>query len=128
MQGPLNYDPMRVAKPGPYVTQLAPADEAKFLAWVKQNKVPFDPNEDKADYDMRGYWKALQEKNPVAVQALNPNDNKMHFPDVWKTPYHRTFSAESMYALPNAGHWVGSKLIDPTSGQVIFDETRQLKK
>jgi len=93
--------PSRYAKPGPYVTKLDPAQETAFQGWVKQNKIPWQdtPN---ADYDMRGYWKAQQSGDPHAKRAAN-----LHFPDTWKTPYHKSFSNESMYALPTAPHWEG---------------------
>jgi len=109
------------AKPGPYVTTLAPADEQKFQQWVKANHVPWrdEPN---ADYDMRGFYKALMAGDPDAKQALSAFDRRMHFPDTYKTPYHKTFSNESKYALPSAPHWVGEKLVDE-GGNVITDET-----
>lgn len=103
------------AKPGPYVTRLAPADEQKFQSWVKQNKIPWQ-DDPKADYDMRGFWQAQQKGDPEAKRAAN-----LHFPDTYKTPYHRSFSNESKYALSNAPHWKGNKLID-SKGSVVFDE------
>jgi hypothetical protein len=109
------------AKPGPYVTKLSTQDEAAFQGWVKQNKVPWQdiPN---ADYDMRGFYKALTSGDPRAKQKKSEYDQHMHFPDVWKTPYHKTFSNESIYAKKHAPHWEGDKLID-SKGNVIADET-----
>ena len=104
-----------------YTTKLSPDEEKKFQAWVKQNKVPFDPSPE-ADYDMRGFYKALQSKDPRAITAINPADQQMHFPDVWKTPYHATFSNESKYAAPGAPEWQGDRLVSP-NGMVIADET-----
>lgn len=113
--------PSPYAKKGPYVTKLSPEEEAKFVQWVKANKVPWEdiPN---ADYDMRGYYKALQSGDPSVRQKLSGFDGKMHFPDTYKTPYHKTFSNESIYALPTAPRWVGNKLVDRL-GRVIADET-----
>lgn len=117
------YDPMQHAKPGPYTTPLKPDEEKQFLGWVQQNKVPFDPKEDKPDYDMRGFWKALQAKDPRATQGVDPYDKKMHFPDTWKTPNHKTFSNESIYALPTAPKWVGNRfLVDSKTGRVLYDD------
>src|SRR4249920_2203507 len=85
----------KYAKPGSYTTKLPRPDEAKFQQWVKTNNVPWQDSPT-ADYDMRGYWKAQQGGDPNAKQAGN-----LHFPDTYKTPYHKTFSNESKYALPN---------------------------
>jgi hypothetical protein len=96
------------AKPGTYTTQLNPGDEAQFQQWVKQNRIPWQdtPN---ADYDMRGYWQARQRGDRLAQQ----DQKTRHFPDKWKTPYHSTFSRESQYALPTAGHWEGQTFVPP---------------
>jgi hypothetical protein len=126
-QPALKYDPMNFARPGPHITTLPPPEEAAFLQWVKEKKVPFDPQEKNSDYDMRGFWKALQANDPRAVQALDPNDKRMHFPDIWKTPYHETFSADSMYAMPGAPKWMGNRLVDQASGRVLFDDTAPKK-
>jgi hypothetical protein len=109
------------AKPGPYVTVLPPTDEAKFQKWVRTNNVPFDPSP-KADYDMRGYWKAMTSGDPNAAQQRSAFDGTMHFPDTYKTPYHKTFSGESQYATPGAPAWQGDRLVDQ-KGNVIADET-----
>jgi hypothetical protein len=100
----------------PWITKLDPMDEIKFLLWVVQNKIPFDPNNVFSDYDMRGYWKALTSGDPRATRATSG-----HFPDIWKTPMHKTFSNESMYATPNAPKWVGNQLVDP-QGKVVYTE------
>ena len=109
------------AKPGPYLTKLSNKEEKAFQKWVKENKVPWQESET-SDYDMRGFFKALMAKDPLAVTAVNPNDNQMHFPDVWKTPYHHSFSAESQYATKQAPNWnEADQLVTPT-GVVTFDE------
>lgn len=110
---------------GPYLTSLSPTEESEFRLWVSKNKVPFDSSPS-ADYDMRGFWKAQKNKDPRAAQALSGFDQSMHFPDVWKTPYHKTFSNESIYATPNAPKWSGDKLID-SSGRTLADETPKVK-
>lgn len=98
-----------------YTTYLPPDQEAQFQSWVKANRIPWQdtPN---ADYDMRGFWKAQQSGDPNAQRASN-----LHFPDTYKTPYHRTFSNESIYATPDAPHWQGDVLIDK-AGRVVADE------
>lgn len=106
-------------KPGPYVTKLSPIDEKKFQQWVRANKIPWR-DIPTADYDMRGYWKALQ--SGKAKQSRSTFDKTMHFPDTWKTPYDAVFSKESMYAKPNAPRWIGDKLYDD-KGNLIVDET-----
>jgi hypothetical protein len=108
-------------KPPAPVTALTPGEEQAFQAWVSKNHVPFDPGPS-ADYDMRGFYKALEAKDPRATTAVNPADKEMHFPDTWKTPYHETFSNESVYAPADAPHWDGYLLIDK-NGYVLADET-----
>jgi len=98
-----------------YRTQLSPVEEYEFYKWVKENKIPFqEEGGPLADYDMRGFWKAMVSGNSERA----PN---LHFPDTFKTPFHSTFSNESKYAYPGAPHWVGDKLMDK-SGKVIVDE------
>lgn len=113
--------------PGNYVTQLPPAQEAKFQAWVKQNKVPWTDGP-QSDYDMRGFYQALQNKDPNALTAVNPNDNKLHYPDTWKTPYHKSFSRESQYAKPNAPKWNEKDQLVLDDGTIVFDERAEAKK
>ena len=108
-----------------YNTDLG-KDEPKFQDWVKENKVPFDFSETNADYDMRGFYKALQDGDEKAAQALNPNDQQMHFPDYWKTPYHKSFSAESQWADPSkAPTWNAEDQLVLPDGTVVFDEKKE---
>ena len=111
------------AKPGPYKTELPPQDEQKFQSWVKQNKIPFENDTETSDYDMRGFWKAQQAGDPEAKRAAN-----LHFPDTYKTPYHETFSNESKYALPSAGHWEGDTFVPPSSAAAVDELTRQTNR
>ena len=96
--------------------------EPMFRQWVAANKIPFDPNDPNPDYDMRGFWAALQSGDPRASSAVDPNDQKLHYPDYWKTPYHETFSNESKFALPNAPSWNKLDQLIAPNGQVIFDD------
>ncbi len=85
----------------------------------------------RADYDYRGYWQAYKNNDPITKQAMNPNDQSLHYVDKWKTPYHESFSNESMYANPlTAPRWQGIpesyKTVDPRTGQPIFDEHQQM--
>jgi len=114
----------KYAKQGQYSTVLSPDAEVAFRDWVKQNKVPFNIDDTVSDYDMRGFYKALQEQDPRAVSGINPNDNAMHYPDIWKTPYHKTFSNESQWAMPGAPMWKGNQLVMP-DGRVVFDESKR---
>lgn len=104
----------------PYQTALPPEQEAQFQSWVKTNNVPWQdtPN---ADYDMRGFWKGMSSGDPRAQTGVSAFDGKLHFTDTWKTPYHKTFSNESMYATPDAPHWDGDILKDK-QGNVVADE------
>jgi len=105
----------------PYNTQLQPTQEAAFRAWVKNNKVKFNPDADMTDYDMRGFWSAMQQGDPRAQTSLNPDLNEVHYPDFWKTPIHKTFSNESQYAPPGAPRWSDGQLIS-NDGNVLVDE------
>src|SRR6516164_2469915 len=87
----------KYARPGPYSTPLSGDEESKFQGWIKDNNVPFEDDGPKSNYDMRGYWKDIASKGKSET-SINPNDNQMHFPDTYKTPYHKTFSNESKYA------------------------------
>jgi murein DD-endopeptidase MepM/ murein hydrolase activator NlpD len=99
------------ATKGSYTTKLSDEDEARFRAWLQKYKVPFDPDDPRSDYDMRGYWKANHGK------AYKGG----HFPDTYKTPYDTTFSAESKYATANNPFkWQGNNLVDTRSGRLIF--------
>lgn len=105
-------------KPGPYVTKLDTKTENAFQNWVKTNKIPWE-DVPTADYDMRGFYKAMIHGDPDAKRS----STNLHFPDTWKTPYDKSFSNESIYATKDAPHWVGNKLVD-TSGKVVFDEDK----
>ncbi len=108
-----------------YNTPLSLGDEMRFRAWVNQNKVPFDTMAPVSDYDMRGFWQALQANDPRARSAVDPNDNRLHYPDYWKTPYHQTFSNESQWALPTAPHWTSQDQLVTPDGRVVFDDRQQ---
>lgn len=102
-------------------TPLDPGDEQRFQTWVSYNKVPWRDSPT-SDYDMRGFWKAMQAGDPIARTGVSPFDNQIHFPDRWKTPFHQTFSGESMYAQPGAPRWVDDKLTT-SDGRILRDET-----
>lgn len=97
--------------------------EPQFRQWVKDKKVPFDPDaKEPQDYDMRGFYRGLQSGDPKAKSAIDPNDGKLHYPDNWKTPYHDTFSNDSQWAAPNAPKWNGKDQLIGPDGAVIFDD------
>jgi hypothetical protein len=100
----------------PYQTPLSTNDETAFQAWAKQNKAPITD-----DYDMRGFWQALQAGDPRASTAINQSDQQLHFPDTWKTPLHKTFSNESIYAAGGEPRWIGDVLV-AQDGTVVADE------
>jgi len=109
------------SRPGPYQTQLTTAEEIAYLNgfhYVRQvTGTDLDPND--PSYDMRGFWKAMQQG---LVKA--PTEKGGHFTDQFKTPSHPFFSRESQYAMPNAPYWQSvpplsgamDALIDPTTG------------
>ena len=111
-------------KPGNHTfnTQLPLPDELRFNTWLKENNVPFNPRESVTDYDMRGFWSALQQGNPIAQSSVNPNDQQMHYPDYWKTPYHPSFSSDSQWASPTAPTWNDKDQLVGPDGAVLYDE------
>lgn len=114
----------RVPSPN-YNTQLSPLDEMAYRQWVQQNGVPTNPDaEGLQDYDMRGFYQALQQGNPKAKSAVDPNDTKMHYPDFWKTPAHETFSNESQWASPNAPAWNEADQLVRPNGRIVFDDRK----
>ncbi len=112
--------PSTVALGEEYRTPLSPDNESQFQKWVREQRVPYR-DEANADYDMRGFWLGQKTNDSRATQAMNAGDGRMHFPDTWKTPTHRTFSNESIYATPDAPHWEGYRLV-ATDGRTIADE------
>lgn len=111
--------------PKTFDTKLSPLDEFAYRQWVKDNNVPTNPDATAPqDYDMRGFWQGLQQQNPKAQSAVDPNDNRLHYPDNWKTPIHQTFSNESQWAQPGAPSWTeDDKLVAP-NGWVVFDDRK----
>lgn len=109
-----------------YNTPLSPLDEFAYRQWVQQNNVPTNPNSTTPqDYDMRGFYLGLQQGNPKARSAIDPNDSQMHYPDFWKTPIHQTFSNESQWAGPNAPQWTQNDQLAAPNGKVLFDDRAQ---
>ena len=62
-----------------------------------------DIDNDKS-YDYRGFYN----ENPERAYKLLEKDPDTHFTDKYKTPYHETFSDESIYSndKTKGGHWV----------------------
>jgi hypothetical protein len=107
-------------------TRLDPLQEMMFQKWVTQNNVPFNPNGGAVqDYDMRGFYSALQSGHPKAVSAVNQNDGQMHYPDYWKTPYHESFSGESQWAGPVAPQWNDKDQLVAPGGRILYDERKR---
>lgn len=107
--------------PQQYNTELPLADELAFRSWVQQNRVPFDPTaKTPQDYDMRGFFRALQGGDPAARSAVNEYDKQLHYPDKWKTPYHESFSNESQWANESAPRWSDGDILANPSGRIIY--------
>ena len=112
-----------------YETKLNPMQEYLFRQWLSEGKNDprqyFNPNSPNQDYDMRGYFKAIQNKDPRATSGVDPYDNKIHFTDQWKTPTHETFSNQSMWAGNNAPSWNNKDQLVDTKGNVVFDPSEE---
>ena len=118
----------------PWSTQLSPEEEQVFQQHVQGGffgRIPsqevLNPN---ADYDYRGFFHGIITGDPRAQGVINPKDKELHYPDIWKTPLHRSFSNESQYANPEtAPRWNNKdQLIDPKTGKVVFDEKEFIKE
>jgi hypothetical protein len=107
-----------------YNTNLG-GEEPAFRAWIAANHVPFNPDAPSSDYDMRGFWQKFQAGDPRATSAVDPNDNRLHYPDFWKTPSHETFSADSQWAPPTAPQWIDKNRLASPSGRILFDDSKQ---
>lgn len=116
------YGPRQL--PADYNTPLGQMDEFQFRNWLQQNGVPFDPNAKTTDYDMRGFYQAAQQQQPNMQASVNPNDNRMHYPDRFKTPQHQSFSNESQWAGPGAPQWIDDARLAAPNGRIVFDERR----
>jgi hypothetical protein len=93
----------------PYQTSLSPEEQGKFAVWAAMNNVPVNLSKD-SDYDMPGFYKAKQLGDAQARSGVSDLDNRMHFTDKFKTPSHKTFSAESQYATGGEPTWQGNAL------------------
>lgn len=107
-----------------YETPLDRGQETRFRTWLKlygdqhDGLREFNPNDPTMDYDLRGWWLEHDGAPPPAAGE--------HFTDKYKTPYHPSFSAESMYANPEtAPSWQRDgatwNLVTPDK-QVLFSE------
>jgi len=107
-----------IARPGPHVTILPQNEEQEFRQWVAKNQIPFDPGP-QSDYDMRGYWKAMRNRDErvAGSDPLNP-------PAEFQTPYHPEFSNKSIFAGADAPKWMQDKLVD-SFGRIIKDKAAE---
>jgi hypothetical protein len=106
----------------PWNTQLNPMDEVRFRGWLAQHKVPFNPDVSVSDYDMRGFYRGLLNGDPRARTGVDPNDQRLHYTDYYKTPLHETFSRESQWAKPDAPQWNEQDQLVAPSGRIQFDD------
>lgn len=110
-----------------YDTKLNPLDEMAYRQWVQRNGVQTNPNATAPqDYDMRGYYQGMQQGNPQARPTeVNPNDNRPHFTDYYKTPMHQSFSDASQWANPaTAPQWINGSQLATQGGRILVDEQR----
>jgi len=114
-----------------YTTILTSEEEKTFQKWVKETEKtlgrPLGIDEPDSYYDYRGFWKAIQDKDPNTAMVVDPVHKDVHFPDTWKQPGHPTFSIESRYYQPGmrAGYWKDNEYI-PIPGWEDFDTYNRL--
>ena len=119
--------------PSPYRTQLGMADQMQYQGWRGANQVPDENTGYSSEYDMPGFYKE-QQSGGTAQRILNglsfdgPTAMKsdgLHYPDTYKTPFHKSFSNESKYKYEglnrewkqnNTGGW---DLIDLNNGAIV---------
>ena len=58
------------------------------------------------------------------VTAVNPNDQRLHYPDRFKNIGHPRFSAESQWAGRDAPTWINQNQAALPSGRIIYDNTK----
>lgn len=84
-----------------YQTPLNAVERAGFEAWRSQ--LP-RYQQGTSDYDLQGYYKTAREgSDPRATLVIGPYG--AHFNDLFKLPYHPTFSDQSKYH--NVDGWQG---------------------
>ena len=88
---------------GEFDTKLDPEKEKEFRSWAVKRGI----DRDLEDYDLRGAWMAK------AVPEPRPDGKKPHGTDLYKKPWHPTFSSESIYAakVPGAGRWEQGRFV-----------------
>ena len=102
------------------LTKLSPEEEKQFLAWAAQTQAPITP-----DYDMRGFW-----KEGTGNAQVDPQDNRMHYPDTYKLPTHTSFSTESKYArkdIPGTT-WNDKNQLFAPDGTLLYDHAVEMQK
>ena len=118
----------------PTSTRLPAWEERRFRKWADDTSArrradggpPIYPQD--TGYDYRGFWSAQQAGFPQAQEG-----GVGHFPDLWKTPQHPTYSTQSLYAKPNAPEWLQTignmdwrpgdwHLVDPRTKRVIEND------
>lgn len=84
-------------------TKLDPEKEKEFRSWAIKRGI----DRDLEDYDLRGAWMAK------AVPEPTTDGKKPHGTDLYKKPWHPTFSNESIYAakIPGAGRWEQGRFV-----------------
>ena len=110
---------------GSYQTQLSPEQQRQFAADVQAGKLMGNHPDlsATADYDFPGWWQAYMAGDPRARTQISAVDTRPHWSDTWKTPYHESFSGESIYSTgPQfAPMWQGNVQYGP-QGDVTFNE------
>ena len=93
----------------PNALRSVTAQEMSYQKW----RDDVAPQAESADYNLRGFYNALLNGDPVARGAMG-NDGQPHFPDKWKLPNHPTFSRESQYynpqTMPNTPNWMAAPM------------------
>jgi len=103
-------------KAGPYQYQLTVEEEVDFQEWLNQYGIDFPyAQDDKTDFDMRGYWALYARPNGVGMS------NNRHFRLEYQTPYSAVMEKNSRFAKEGIEiAWHGNQIYNRTTRVFIF--------
>lgn len=75
-----------------FFAPLGPEEEAQFMDWYKQyateTGLATNPDDPQHQYNYRAWWRALNSGNPDFAPRIDPEDNRLHAPSLFKAYNH----------------------------------------